>query len=200
METSESADKAEEHRPQPPPAFCHPPWLGRLARPIGRFLDRVTRPFGLAEYPLRQRRAPSPPRRRHLLGRGHRRIGARGRERGPLPERPPRLRPVPLAHRLGFATFARVVILLVASTLIWVPVGVKIGMSPRLSRYAQPVVQVLASFPAILLFPFITAGLPRSRRISGLRRHPADDAGGAVVHPVQRHRRRQLPSPTTCAR
>jgi NitT/TauT family transport system permease protein len=40
------------------------------------------------------------------------------------------------------------------STLIWVPVGVKIGMSPTLSRYAQPVVQVLASFPAILLFPF----------------------------------------------
>jgi NitT/TauT family transport system permease protein len=27
-------------------------------------------------------------------------------------------------------------------------------MSPKLSRYAQPVVQVLASFPAILLFPF----------------------------------------------
>ena len=42
------------------------------------------------------------------------------------------------------------------STLIWVPVGVKIGMSPKLSRYAQPVVQVLASFPAILLFPFAT--------------------------------------------
>ena len=57
---------------------------------------------------------------------------------------------------LGFATFARVVVLLVFSTLIWVPVGVKIGMSPRLSRYAQPIVQVLASFPAILLFPFIT--------------------------------------------
>jgi NitT/TauT family transport system permease protein len=49
-----------------------------------------------------------------------------------------------------------VVVLLVISTLIWVPVGVKIGMSPRLSRYAQPVVQVLASFPAILLFPFAT--------------------------------------------
>jgi NitT/TauT family transport system permease protein len=32
--------------------------------------------------------------------------------------------------------------------------GAKIGLSPRLSRYAQPVVQVLASFPAILLFPF----------------------------------------------
>jgi NitT/TauT family transport system permease protein len=29
-------------------------------------------------------------------------------------------------------------------------------MEPKLSRYAQPVVQVLASFPAILLFPLIT--------------------------------------------
>jgi NitT/TauT family transport system permease protein len=58
---------------------------------------------------------------------------------------------------LGFVTFARVVVLLVVSTIIWVPVGVKIGMSPRLSRFAQPIVQVLASFPAILLFPFITA-------------------------------------------
>ena len=38
--------------------------------------------------------------------------------------------------------------LLVVSTIVWVPVGVKIGMNPRLARYAQPVVQVLASFPA----------------------------------------------------
>ncbi len=57
---------------------------------------------------------------------------------------------------MGFATFGRVVVLLIVATLIWVPVGVKIGMNPRLSRYAQPVVQVLASFPAILLFPFLT--------------------------------------------
>ena len=48
------------------------------------------------------------------------------------------------------------VVLLAISTLIWVPVGVKIGMSPKLARFAQPVVQVLASFPAILLFPFAT--------------------------------------------
>jgi NitT/TauT family transport system permease protein len=57
---------------------------------------------------------------------------------------------------MGLATFARVVVLIVLATLIWVPIGVKIGMSPRLSRYAQPLVQVLASFPAILLFPFLT--------------------------------------------
>jgi len=48
----------------------------------------------------------------------------------------------------------RVAVLVVVSTLLWVPVGVAIGMNPRLARYAQPVVQVLASFPAILLFPF----------------------------------------------
>jgi NitT/TauT family transport system permease protein len=36
---------------------------------------------------------------------------------------------------------------------------VVIGMSPRWSRFAQPIVQVLASFPAILLFPFIVAFL-----------------------------------------
>jgi NitT/TauT family transport system permease protein len=45
-------------------------------------------------------------------------------------------------------------VLVIVSSLIWVPIGVKIGMNPKLSRYAQPVVQVLASFPAILLFPF----------------------------------------------
>jgi NitT/TauT family transport system permease protein len=58
---------------------------------------------------------------------------------------------------MGFTTFARVVVLLVFATLLWVPIGVKIGMNPKFSRYAQPVVQVLASFPAILLFPFLTA-------------------------------------------
>ena len=40
------------------------------------------------------------------------------------------------------------------SSVIWVPVGVRIGISPRVARYAQPVVQVLASFPANFLFPF----------------------------------------------
>jgi NitT/TauT family transport system permease protein len=57
---------------------------------------------------------------------------------------------------LGFLTFLRVAFLVVVSTLIWVPVGVRIGESPRLARTAQPVVQVLASFPANFLFPFAT--------------------------------------------
>jgi NitT/TauT family transport system permease protein len=56
---------------------------------------------------------------------------------------------------LGLITFLRVVLLVIVATLIWVPIGVRIGMSTRLSRYAQPVVQVLASFPANFLFPFV---------------------------------------------
>lgn len=39
------------------------------------------------------------------------------------------------------------------------PVGVWIGLNPKVSRLAQPVVQVLASFPANFLFPLFTAVL-----------------------------------------
>jgi NitT/TauT family transport system permease protein len=58
---------------------------------------------------------------------------------------------------LGLATFGRVVVVVVVATLIWVPVGVWIGLNPRISRLAQPVVQVLASFPANFLFPMFAA-------------------------------------------
>ena len=46
------------------------------------------------------------------------------------------------------------IILVVISTIVWVPIGVKIGSSPKASRIAQPIVQILASFPANFLFPF----------------------------------------------
>ncbi|MCC3775298.1 ABC transporter permease subunit, partial [Streptomyces sp. UNOB3_S3] len=57
---------------------------------------------------------------------------------------------------LGLATLARVVVLVAVATVVWVPIGVRIGFSPRLARIAQPVVQVLASFPANFLFPLAT--------------------------------------------
>jgi NitT/TauT family transport system permease protein len=60
------------------------------------------------------------------------------------------------AFGLGAITFARVCVLVVAGTLVWVPIGVWIGFNPRIARIAQPVVQVLASFPANFLFPFAT--------------------------------------------
>jgi NitT/TauT family transport system permease protein len=60
---------------------------------------------------------------------------------------------------LGLVTFARVVVLVVVATVIWVPIGVWIGLNPKVSRLAQPIVQVLASFPANFLFPLFTAVL-----------------------------------------
>ncbi|MCF2527501.1 ABC transporter permease [Yinghuangia soli] len=65
---------------------------------------------------------------------------------------------------LGLVTLLRVIVLVVLATLVWVPVGVWIGMSPRRARIAQPIVQVLASFPANFLFPvamwvFLRTGL-----------------------------------------
>src|SRR5690606_18435112 len=60
---------------------------------------------------------------------------------------------------LGFLTMLRVAAVLVLSTIIWVPIGVKIGLNPRVSKIAQPLVQVCASFPANFLFPFIISFL-----------------------------------------
>ncbi len=118
--------------------------LAVVLGPVGRALDRVTRPFGLAEYP-----ATSPVRRKTedlvfwvivggLLAWGavatltylRRSIGfgAFGACIG-----------------LGAITFARVIVVVVVSALVWVPIGATIGMSPRLARVAQPVVQILAS-------------------------------------------------------
>jgi len=54
----------------------------------------------------------------------------------------------------GLITFLRVVVVVVAATLIWVPVGVWIGFNPRVAQFMQPIVQVLASFPANFIFPF----------------------------------------------
>jgi NitT/TauT family transport system permease protein len=62
----------------------------------------------------------------------------------------------------GAVTFVRVVVLSVFATLIWVPIGVRIGLNPRLARIAQPLVQILASFPANFLFPFATFALIRT--------------------------------------
>jgi len=60
------------------------------------------------------------------------------------------------AALLGLATGARVVALLVFSTIVWTPIGVAIGFHPKLARLSQPLVQIFASFPANFLFPFAT--------------------------------------------
>lgn len=67
-----------------------------------------------------------------------------------------------VATRLGLLTFSRVLVVLLVGTAIWVPIGIWIGLSPRVTRIAQPVVQILASFPANFLFPFFTLVLIRT--------------------------------------
>ena len=57
---------------------------------------------------------------------------------------------------LGLLTFLRVVCLLVFASIVWTPIGVAIGFNPKLSRIAQPIVLILASFPANFLFPAAT--------------------------------------------
>jgi NitT/TauT family transport system permease protein len=134
-----------------------PRLLGRPLRPITTGLDHVTRAFGVADRPL----APDVTRRRAgdlafglavavaaLVG-ASKALNYINHEVG--------FSEFGHAFGLGAITFARVLVLLVVSTLIWVPVGVKIGMSPRLARYAQPIVQIFASFPANFLFPFFAA-------------------------------------------
>jgi NitT/TauT family transport system permease protein len=54
---------------------------------------------------------------------------------------------------LGLATAARVLILIAVASLIWVPIGVAIGLRPHLADRVQPIVQFLAAFPANLFFP-----------------------------------------------
>ncbi|MCB5910030.1 ABC transporter permease [Streptomyces pinistramenti] len=141
-----------------------PHLLGSLLRPVGRALSTAGRIFGTDDRPL----AVDPGRKRTgdiafavvagglilwgLIDLGHYLLDRTGL--GVFGE--------PLL--LGLATLARVVVLVVVATVIWVPIGVKIGFSPRLTRIAQPVVQVLASFPANFLFPlavwfFLKTGL-----------------------------------------
>lgn len=56
---------------------------------------------------------------------------------------------------LGLYTLARVLVLIALASLVWVPVGVWIGMNPRWSGRLQAVAQLLAAFPANLLFPVV---------------------------------------------
>jgi NitT/TauT family transport system permease protein len=54
---------------------------------------------------------------------------------------------------LGMITLVRVVVLMILASLIWVPIGVWLGLRPVWARRAQPIAQFLAAFPANLLFP-----------------------------------------------
>jgi NitT/TauT family transport system permease protein len=59
------------------------------------------------------------------------------------------------------ATFLRVELTLVLAGLWTIPVGMYIGLRPRLAAIAQPIAQIAASVPATALFPIILLALIR---------------------------------------
>jgi NitT/TauT family transport system permease protein len=69
-----------------------------------------------------------------------------------------------LAETLGVAglallTMLRVFVLIGIASLVWVPIGVWVGMRPGVAQVVQPIAQFLAAFPANLLFPVAVFGI-----------------------------------------
>jgi NitT/TauT family transport system permease protein len=60
---------------------------------------------------------------------------------------------------LALLTLTRVTLLIAAASLIWVPLGVLIGIHPRVASIVQPIAQFLAAFPANLFFPIVVSGI-----------------------------------------
>ena len=53
----------------------------------------------------------------------------------------------------------RVVVLIALASLIWVPIGVWVGLRPRVASIVQPIAQFLAAFPANLFFPIVVSAI-----------------------------------------
>jgi len=62
---------------------------------------------------------------------------------------------------LGAATGTRVIVLIILSSLVWIPVGVWIGLRPRIAQKIQPVIQFVAAFPANLFYPLFVIAIVR---------------------------------------
>jgi NitT/TauT family transport system permease protein len=67
------------------------------------------------------------------------------------------------AFLLSCLTMLRVIVLIALASLIWVPIGVWIGLNPAWAGRLQPVAQFLAAFPANVLFPFAVIAIVRWR-------------------------------------
>jgi len=60
---------------------------------------------------------------------------------------------------LALLTMIRVFVLIALASVVWVPVGVWVGLRPRATAVVQPIAQFLAAFPANLLFPLAVYGI-----------------------------------------
>src|ERR1700722_3936682 len=57
----------------------------------------------------------------------------------------------------GFITLARVMVLIALASIVWTPIGIYVGLRPKLTAIVQPVAQFLAAFPNNLLFPLVVS-------------------------------------------
>jgi len=64
---------------------------------------------------------------------------------------------------LGFYTMMRVIIMIAVATVVWVPIGVMVGLRPKLAERIQPLAQFLAAFPSNLLFPIAVVAILKYR-------------------------------------
>jgi NitT/TauT family transport system permease protein len=62
---------------------------------------------------------------------------------------------------LATLTMLRVFILIALASVVWVPIGVWVGMRPRATQIVQPIAQFMAAFPANLLFPIAVFAIVR---------------------------------------
>jgi NitT/TauT family transport system permease protein len=62
---------------------------------------------------------------------------------------------------LALITMVRVFVFIAIASVIWVPIGVWVGLRPRVMAYVQPAAQFMAAFPANLLFPFVVSFIVR---------------------------------------
>ncbi|WP_328856585.1 ABC transporter permease subunit [Williamsia herbipolensis] len=136
-----------------------PGWVGGRLRPVFDGADRVMSVFGLAEYSLIRRPGRHRAENVVLVVIGTVAVAYGAMRVGLFIDHTAGWGQVVHCIALGGLTFGRVVVLLIVSTVVWVPIGVWIGLNPRISRLAAPVIQVLASFPANFLFPIATAVL-----------------------------------------
>ncbi len=62
---------------------------------------------------------------------------------------------------LGMITALRVIVLIILSSLLWIPVGVWVGLRPRWVQKVQPLIQLAAAFPANLFYPLFVIVIVR---------------------------------------
>lgn len=60
---------------------------------------------------------------------------------------------------LGLTTAIKIFVLIVLCSLLWIPIGVWVGLRPKAAAIIQPIAQFCAAFPANLLYPIVVIGI-----------------------------------------